>query len=312
MQDQKQNQLNANRIKFYHEVVEMVEWVCVVGCNKHGRPFWQLSSMWTMSTCKPWTKLPHHLFQSSQPIHIGTEHHHLPKFQNPTVSQTYFQVMIKCWWRRYVFCFSHIGYSKWFQMEVTITIEAERLTQALSKYALGVAEHPLFLLSFDESNTLTVAVEDIADEDKPKPTYFTCLWQAIWALIRHSVFSFFLSTTSEVFQFMFSPPKNPSSRSQEGCLHLFPPYSDVSFDQLALKVYENMLKIEDVAKVEFMVKLDRPLFHLAIWPFLHYLNRLFSLDLGHDMNMEMPQSRIILLASQLKSFSTKLQMKMNP
>ena len=149
-------------------------------------------------------------------------------------------------------------------MVVTITIEAECPTQALLKYALGAVEHPLFLLSFDESHTLTVAVEDITDEDKPKPTYFMCLQQAIWALIRHSIFSFFLSTTSEVFQFTFSPPKNPSSHSQEGCLHLFPPYSDVSFDQLALKVYKNMLKIKDMAKVEFIVKFGRPLFHLAI------------------------------------------------
>jgi hypothetical protein len=90
---------------------------------------------------------------------------------------------------------------------------------------------------------------------KLKPTYFTCLRQALRAVIRHSVFSFFLSTTGEMFLSTLSPKKDPSSCSQEGRLHPIPPYSDIGFDQLALKVCENTLTIEDVTKVEFMVKL---------------------------------------------------------
>jgi hypothetical protein len=38
-QNQKQNEANANRIKFYHEVVEIAEWVRIVSCHQHGRPF---------------------------------------------------------------------------------------------------------------------------------------------------------------------------------------------------------------------------------------------------------------------------------
>ena len=153
-----------------------------------------------------------------------------------------------------------IGHSDDYQtVDITITNEAERLTQALSKHALGAATQPLILLSFDESHTLTVAVENTTDEEKSKPTYFTCLQWALRALIKHNVFSFFLSTTGKVFQFTLSPKKDPSNRSQEGRLLPIPPYSDIGFDQLAPKVCENTLKIEDVAKVEFMVKLGRPL-----------------------------------------------------
>jgi hypothetical protein len=68
-----------------------------------------------------------------------------------------------------------------------------------------------------------------------------------------------------VFQFTLPPKKDPASRGQEGCLLPTPPYSDIGFDQLAPTVCENTLKIEDVAKVEFMVKLGRPLLvHVTI------------------------------------------------
>ena len=60
-------------------------------------------------------------------------------------------------------------------VDITITNEAECLTQALSKYALGAIMHLLILLSKDKSHTLTVAVEGITDEEKLKPTYFMCL-----------------------------------------------------------------------------------------------------------------------------------------
>jgi hypothetical protein len=106
---------------------------------------------------------------------------------------------------------------------------------------------------------LTVAVENTTDEERPKPTYFTCLRRALQTLIKHSVFSFFLSTTGKVFQFTFPSEKDPSNRGQGGRLLPIPPYCDIGFDQLAPKVCENTLKIEDVAKVEFMVKLGRPL-----------------------------------------------------
>ncbi|KIM81083.1 hypothetical protein PILCRDRAFT_9111 [Piloderma croceum F 1598] len=191
-QNQKQNEANANRIKFYHEVVEIAAWY----------------------TDNVNVQTPDDASMSLVP----DRHDRIPAKQ------------------------------------------AERLTQALLKYALGATMQPLILLSFEESHTLTVAVENTTDEEKPKPTYFMCLRQDLRALIKHSVFSFFLSTTGKVFQFTLTPQKDPSSRGQEGCLLPIPPYSDIGFDQLALKVCENMLKIEDVAKVEFMVKLGQPLF----------------------------------------------------
>ena len=187
----------------------------------------------------------------------------------PTISRTYFQVTVEYW---HAFFFWHIGHSNDYQtVDITITNEAERLTQALSEYPLGPETQPLILLSFDESHTLTVAVENTTDEEKPKPTYFTCLRRALRALIKHSVFSFFLSTTCNVFQFTLPPKKDPSSRGQEGRLLPIPSYSDIGFDQLAPKVCENTLKIEDVAKVQFMVKLGRPLL-VSCGRFLHHLN----------------------------------------
>jgi hypothetical protein len=148
--------------------------------------------------------------------------------------------------------------------DITITA-AELLTKALSNRALDAAANPLILLSFDECQTLMVTVEDFSDTDKPKPTYLTCLRRALRASMLYNVFSFYLSTTGQVFQNTFSIKHDRSSRRQEGRLPLIPPYSDVGFDQLAQTVRENTLKIEDVAKVEFMVKLGRPLFvHPAI------------------------------------------------
>jgi hypothetical protein len=142
-----------------------------------------------------------------------------------------------------------------------IAKKAELLIHALRQGSLGTLPDPLILLSFDESHTLTAGVEDAPDDrDKPKPTYFTCLQRALRALVRESVFSFFLSTTGKVFQFTSSRRElDPSNRIQEGHLHLIPPYSDIGFDQLAQKVHENTLTIEEVAFIEFMVMLGRPL-----------------------------------------------------
>jgi hypothetical protein len=145
------------------------------------------------------------------------------------------------------FFFWHIGHSNDYQTgDITITNKAERLTQVLSKYTLGAATQPLILLSFDESHTLTVTVENTTNEEKPKPTYFTCLRRALRALIKHSVFSFFYRRLAKCFNSRSPQKKIPPAAAKKGVC--FPSHSDIGFDQLALKVCENTLKIEDVAK----------------------------------------------------------------
>lgn len=124
--------------------------------------------------------------------------------KSPTISQTnFFKSRENTGKVSMSFSFGTLATADHYQtVDITITNEAERLIQALSKYALGAATHPLILLSFDE--------------EKPKPTYLTRLRPALRALIRHSVFPFFLSTTGKVYQFTLSPKKIPPTAAKKG------------------------------------------------------------------------------------------------
>jgi len=136
---------------------------------------------------------------------------------------------------------------------VTITEEAEPLAQAL--YALDAATDPLILLSFDESHTLTVAVEDVPDR-QAKSNLLHMFTASIAGFIPPPRLLLLFVDDRESVPIHVLPRKiflKPRTRRAST------PYSDIGFDQLTPKVHENTLKIEDVAKVVFMVKLGRPL-----------------------------------------------------
>jgi hypothetical protein len=115
------------------------------------------------------------------------------------------------------------------------------------------APHPWVILVFDEAHTLTKS-----DDDHPW-TNFGELRKALRTLNRCSLFSFFLSTTGRITQFVSARENDESMRVLMGKLTLIKPFTDLGFDPLARVLKAGKLKLSEVTKEEFMVRFGRPL-----------------------------------------------------
>jgi hypothetical protein len=142
----------------------------------------------------------------------------------------------------------------------------ERLLSAfrdLQKCVSSVAPHKTknmadVFLAFDEAHSLAEFWDD--GSRLSNYNYFE-FRRALLILNRDSLFTFFLSTTGKISQFM--PPRSldPSSRIADGPLK--PPHAfiELGFDQLMLgrKVLDAYRTLEQVTSLECVAHMGRPL-----------------------------------------------------
>jgi hypothetical protein len=117
------------------------------------------------------------------------------------------------------------------------------------------------LLVFDEAH-------DLSNVTHPNPgfTSLSELRRALRQMIKQPVFTLFLSTTGNLFQ--FTPPSylDSSNRVQTGTLDLVSPFTEADFDILYDPVGDGEITIEQAASTERIAKLGRPLYvQMLIW-----------------------------------------------
>ena len=114
---------------------------------------------------------------------------------------------------------------------------------------------PMVILALDEAHSLT----DVVDPQESW-TAFSELRRALRSLNEYRLFSLFLSTTGKMSQFTSAKKDDSSTRVQLGELILIMPFTDLGFDQLASKIAsDGSFFLEDVASIEHMVTLGRPM-----------------------------------------------------
>ncbi|KAF8806794.1 hypothetical protein BYT27DRAFT_7233606 [Phlegmacium glaucopus] len=121
---------------------------------------------------------------------------------------------------------------------------------------------PIVLLAFDEAHGL--CFPEAKTGQPPCATVFSEMRRAIRQMIEFPLFALFLSTTGNVHDFTPPPKDDASNRLSNQQLKLFPPFTELGFDQMLkadnLKIVENIFDIDDVSRVGFMARYGRPLF----------------------------------------------------
>ena len=112
---------------------------------------------------------------------------------------------------------------------------------------------PLVIISFDESHILT---------DNPKGTEWT-LFSELRRVFREidglPIFSLLLSTAGRLNRISPEQPPDPSTRIVN-FEHLFlPPICEISFDDIAYPAIEHTVSLRQVAEMDWMCHLGRPL-----------------------------------------------------
>lgn len=102
-------------------------------------------------------------------------------------------------------------------------------------------------------------VSTTADDCVYPQTNFGELRGALRNLNSLSLFSFFLSTTGRIAQFVPSRDTDESLRVVPGKLTLIRPFIDLGFDLLADELQEGTLTLTEVAKEKHMAQFGRPL-----------------------------------------------------
>jgi hypothetical protein len=120
--------------------------------------------------------------------------------------------------------------------------------------------HPLVILSFDESHTLT---------DTPKYstwTVFSELRRVLNKINYLPIFSLFLSTAGKVLSYSPVKQSNPSRRAMPLDLPPLQPISEISFDALAYPAMEDDVMLSRVVQTDWISHLGRPLYVHLHWP----------------------------------------------
>jgi hypothetical protein len=114
--------------------------------------------------------------------------------------------------------------------------------------------HPLVILAFDESHTLT-------DTPRDKSwTVFSELRRVLGELVDLPIFSLFLSTTGKFHLFSPEIRSDPSRRAANRNLPLLHPISEISFDDLAYPAMEDQIMLSQVVRTDWISHLGRPLY----------------------------------------------------
>ncbi|KAI0260881.1 hypothetical protein BC834DRAFT_503581 [Gloeopeniophorella convolvens] len=156
------------------------------------------------------------------------------------------------------------GSRKWSRDEdTTLKRAAERLVDALKdRLEFRGNEQPTVLLAFDGSHEFKTFSRTRLRDGDPGWSLYSELRSALRQLVGHPIFSVFLPSTPVYF----SSPKLPtefdlSSRIQRSGLKVLIPYSELGFDNLAIRVADDgALRLDDVACLKHMCSLGRPLF----------------------------------------------------
>ena len=112
-------------------------------------------------------------------------------------------------------------------------------------------------LVFDEAHILT-RTKTKSDRANTRSN-FGELRKALRNLNTLSVFSFFLSTTGKITQFVPASSQDESLRVVYRELELIQPFTDLGFDPLVNKSHGGNRILAGVTKEEFMVQFGRPL-----------------------------------------------------
>jgi hypothetical protein len=134
-------------------------------------------------------------------------------------------------------------------MKLSRFIDPKRLL-----YSRNGPQHPLVILSFDESHVLT-------DTPKNKTwTVFSELRRVLRELVHFPIFSLFLSTSGKVLSFSPVMQSDPSRRARESDISPLHPISEMSFDDLAYPAMEDHITLSRVVKTDWISHLGRPLY----------------------------------------------------
>ncbi|KAI0260880.1 hypothetical protein BC834DRAFT_503549 [Gloeopeniophorella convolvens] len=146
----------------------------------------------------------------------------------------------------------------------TLKGAAERLVDALKDRVLRKLrddEQLIVLLAFDGSHESKDFPRTRSDGD-PGWSLYSELRGALRQLVSYPIFSVFLPSTPECFSSPKLPTEfDPSNRIQMSGLRVLIPYSELGFDNLAIRVADDgALRLDDVACLKHMCSLGRPLF----------------------------------------------------
>jgi hypothetical protein len=139
------------------------------------------------------------------------------------------------------------------QLDPTIELEVvlEKLLKVLGEDQPG--EEVLLSLAFDEAQSIC---HRISENWAP----FDSLRRALRAIVKHSVWAFFLSTTGTLSQFAPAHYLDSSARILMGTLSIAIPFSALGFDQLAEKFRDDgSMSLETVSSESFRFSLGRPM-----------------------------------------------------
>ena len=112
------------------------------------------------------------------------------------------------------------------------------------------------MLVFDEAHILAEC-KTVGDE--LRWSNLGLLQRALRTMNAWSLFSFFLSTTGGIAQFVSSKDENKSKIVSIGDVNLIPPFTDLGFDNLVMPMPVDM-NIRYITQEKFMARFGRPLF----------------------------------------------------
>lgn len=138
--------------------------------------------------------------------------------------------------------------------KITLKDEAIRLEET-------ILEESSSLDPKDEDKKLLVIISfDEAHSRGPEGSIiFLAVRNALRTIVDRAIFTAFLTTTGKIKEFNRPASEESSLRLVDRSFKVFPPFTELGFDQLAPKVDLERYRLSDVASLYFMAKLGRPL-----------------------------------------------------
>ena len=139
--------------------------------------------------------------------------------------------------------------------EQTLFSAASSLASFLASRQTHGHQEPILILAFDEAHVLNeeITVGSVSP--------LIGLRKALRIIRTQPIFTVFLSTTGKIRDFTPPPSEDPSGRLSGGDLKLFPPFTELGFDQFARAqgIAKKGADIEEMARPEAMAMFGRPL-----------------------------------------------------
>ena len=113
---------------------------------------------------------------------------------------------------------------------------------------------PLVVLAFDEAHTLT------NNPPGAKWNSFLELCRALREIHDLPIFSLFISTAGRFNLFSSEIRSDPSNRIRDASLCSLDPISEVCFDDVAYRAFEDTVTLDRVVQMDWIAHLGRPLY----------------------------------------------------